>query len=97
MKEVLPFPAMYFPELSSCVCLRYSSRPCSLVSAVCFMHCCHAATLQPFTIKQEKEDKSMVMEGESDRAGEMVQWVKVLDAKPDNLRSIPRTHIVGEN
>ena len=31
------------------------------------------------------------------RAGEMVQWVKVLDAKPDNLSSIPRTHIVGEN
>ena len=30
------------------------------------------------------------------RAGEMVQCLKELAAKPDNLSSIPRTHTVGE-
>jgi hypothetical protein len=28
------------------------------------------------------------------RAGEMAQWVKALAAKPDNLNSIPRTHMM---
>jgi hypothetical protein len=36
----------------------------------------------------------MVMEGESDRAGEMVQWVKVLLAKPNNLTSVFWLHVV---
>jgi hypothetical protein len=30
-------------------------------------------------------------------ASEVVQWVKGLAAKPDNLSSIPGTHTVGEN
>lgn len=31
-------------------------------------------------------------------SGKMAQWVKILAAKPDNLSSIPGTHVVeGEN
>lgn len=31
------------------------------------------------------------------KAGEMAEQVKVLDAKPDSLRSISGTHMVREN
>ena len=30
-----------------------------------------------------------------DQGAKMAQWVRALVAKPDDLRSIPRTHIVG--
>lgn len=31
------------------------------------------------------------------RATKMVQWVKVSDAKPEDVSSIPSTHMVEEN
>lgn len=31
------------------------------------------------------------------RAGEVVQWVKVATAKPDDLNLTPRTHMAEEN
>lgn len=30
----------------------------------------------------------------SDRAGKMIEWVKVLAAKPDDLNSVPRKHLM---
>lgn len=31
------------------------------------------------------------------RAGEMVPWLKALATKPEELSSIPGTHIIGKN